>query len=315
MSRWNRNNFKHPGKLREYSRSIDHDTRLPRGDNNARNNGKSTLAHRTMEYLQSMLEINYARNSLPAHFRNLTTLSLIFEPPINGGYGLTRLTAWSILDSHFKCLPHNYSQVNCSTHLLFLTDPYLNMDFFMSDLLPLRLNIQLGTDWYCVCVLQVPSWYFNTNWSMPSVSRIADHTTRQTQKNVANVSTKNVHNAKVQRTGYLKWHICIFVYVFTCHSILGNLLTIQCQCGDGPKVYINQPRCYICDHEACSSCQAVKWIQPCFSCPCLHRGIIICSPTATVMVPPVRQMRHSQYFHHAFSLLTWFIPKMLYSII
>ncbi|KAJ5906882.1 uncharacterized protein N7473_003798 [Penicillium subrubescens] len=33
---------------------------------------------------------------------------------------------------------------------------------------------------------------------------------------------------------------------------------ICCQCGDGPKVYNNQPRCIGCDHEACGSCTQVK---------------------------------------------------------
>ncbi|KAJ5461691.1 uncharacterized protein N7458_003243 [Penicillium daleae] len=33
---------------------------------------------------------------------------------------------------------------------------------------------------------------------------------------------------------------------------------ICCKCGDGPKVYNNQPRCVSCDHEACSRCEEVK---------------------------------------------------------
>lgn len=33
---------------------------------------------------------------------------------------------------------------------------------------------------------------------------------------------------------------------------------VCCQCGDGPKVYDHQPRCIICQHEACGDCQHVK---------------------------------------------------------
>ncbi|CEJ60202.1 hypothetical protein PMG11_08786 [Penicillium brasilianum] len=33
---------------------------------------------------------------------------------------------------------------------------------------------------------------------------------------------------------------------------------ICCRCGDGPKVYNNQPRCVCCNHEACGDCEQVK---------------------------------------------------------
>ncbi|EPS34830.1 hypothetical protein PDE_09794 [Penicillium oxalicum 114-2] len=33
---------------------------------------------------------------------------------------------------------------------------------------------------------------------------------------------------------------------------------ICCKCGDGPKVYNHQPKCVICNHAACGSCQNVK---------------------------------------------------------
>ncbi|PYI19496.1 hypothetical protein BO86DRAFT_208706 [Aspergillus japonicus CBS 114.51] len=37
----------------------------------------------------------------------------------------------------------------------------------------------------------------------------------------------------------------------------GNLY-FCCQCGDGPKLYQNQPRCVMCQHVACSNCTPVK---------------------------------------------------------
>ncbi|KAL2013694.1 hypothetical protein VTN00DRAFT_1219 [Thermoascus crustaceus] len=33
---------------------------------------------------------------------------------------------------------------------------------------------------------------------------------------------------------------------------------ICCNCGDGPKVYKNQPRCIMCEHTACENCEQVK---------------------------------------------------------
>ncbi|RAL08599.1 uncharacterized protein BO97DRAFT_408273 [Aspergillus homomorphus CBS 101889] len=37
----------------------------------------------------------------------------------------------------------------------------------------------------------------------------------------------------------------------------GNLY-FCCQCGDGPKLYQNQPRCVMCQHVACANCTPVK---------------------------------------------------------
>ncbi|RAK98836.1 uncharacterized protein BO80DRAFT_146037 [Aspergillus ibericus CBS 121593] len=31
-----------------------------------------------------------------------------------------------------------------------------------------------------------------------------------------------------------------------------------CQCGDGPKLYQNQPKCVICNHAVCQSCKPAK---------------------------------------------------------
>lgn len=31
-----------------------------------------------------------------------------------------------------------------------------------------------------------------------------------------------------------------------------------CQCGDGPKLWDNQPRCVICDHNICGYCKPAK---------------------------------------------------------
>ncbi|KAL2849190.1 hypothetical protein BJY01DRAFT_210806 [Aspergillus pseudoustus] len=33
---------------------------------------------------------------------------------------------------------------------------------------------------------------------------------------------------------------------------------ICCQCGDGPKIWGNQPICVICQHQACDVCTHVK---------------------------------------------------------
>ncbi|PYH48943.1 uncharacterized protein BP01DRAFT_116753 [Aspergillus saccharolyticus JOP 1030-1] len=37
----------------------------------------------------------------------------------------------------------------------------------------------------------------------------------------------------------------------------GNLY-FCCRCGDGPKVYENQPKCINCEHVVCSNCVPVK---------------------------------------------------------
>lgn len=33
---------------------------------------------------------------------------------------------------------------------------------------------------------------------------------------------------------------------------------ICCKCGDGPKIFENQPRCIMCEHTACPNCEQVK---------------------------------------------------------
>ncbi|PYI08090.1 hypothetical protein BO78DRAFT_417109 [Aspergillus sclerotiicarbonarius CBS 121057] len=48
-------------------------------------------------------------------------------------------------------------------------------------------------------------------------------------------------------------------YRETSDRVLGRPnLYFCCQCGDGPKLYQNQPQCRVCHHIACSSCKPAK---------------------------------------------------------
>lgn len=144
------------------------------------------------------------------------------------------------------------------------------MDCLLSDIIPLRANIQLGKEWYCVNITG-SLFFFGMLfeiWLLRSVWKSANHITRQTRPNVPSASMRNARIARGRYLNWRSWRGCGFVYDIAFHVIHpfgyapltqeGFLkLEVQCNCGGGPNVVTSMPVCIRCRHEMCASCNMV----------------------------------------------------------